>query len=242
MKDDSYPSLFSMEELCDCMAAEAPSGRDMWEDRKKRLGCLRVDITKTLKSDESGFPVIEPYWGIPENGLIDFKEAISSTDYYHWVHFFVDDVEFERLWNSSHTERYLTKLEHFAGCFSPDFTVSPDMQPWQEQFNIARGRAIGQILQSRGVNVIATVGWSTRRSFDYSFAGLSEGGTVAISTNGVLKQTASVRLFREGVFEMERRLRPENIILVGQELSLNTKARQIWYPNERIRHLRTLNR
>ena len=124
--------------------------------------------------------------------------------------------------------------------FTPDFTLNPWLTPWQEQFNIFRNRAIGQIAQRKGSNVIPTVGWSFRRSFDYCFCGLSEGGTVAISTNGVIKEFVSSRLFREGVFELERHLRPEVIVIYGTKIDLATKAQQIWYPNTHITNLRKL--
>ena len=87
-------------------------------------------------------------------------------------------------------------------------------------------------------NSIGLRGWSFRRSFDYCFCGLSEGGTVAISTNGVLNNYVSLRLFKEGVFELERRLRPEVIFIYGDKIELRTNARLIWHPNTQIIHLR----
>ena len=126
----------------------------------------------------------------------------------------------------------------FKGMFTPDFTLDPRLSQWLERFNIFRSRAIGQIVQKRGGIVIPTIGWSFRRSFDYCFCGLSEGGTVAIITNGVLNNYVSLRMFLEGVFELERRLRPEVIFIYGDKIELRTKARQIWHPNTQIVHLR----
>jgi hypothetical protein len=124
--------------------------------------------------------------------------------------------------------------------FTPDFTLDPRLSPLQEQFNLFRSRTIGQLVQRRGGNVIPTIGWSFRRSFDYCFRGLYEGGTVAISTNGVLSKVVSFRMFLEGVFELERQLRPEVIFIYCEKIDLQTKARQIWHPNKHIMHLRTL--
>ena len=128
----------------------------------------------------------------------------------------------------------------FKGMFTPDFTLDPRLSPWQERFNVFRSRAIGQLVQKKGGTVIPTIGWSFRRSFDYCFCGLSEGGTVAISTNGVLNHQVSLRMFMEGVFELERRLRPEIIFIYGSKMDLHTKARQIWHSNTHITHLRKL--
>ena len=190
--------------------------------------------------NDEGCPIISPYFGIPDSPLVDFKEAMSSDDFMKWVHFFIDDVFFEQIWNPKYTERDIEKLTKFNGTFTPDFTLNPWLSPWQEQFNVFRNRAIGQIVQRRGGNVIPTIGWSFRRSFDYCFCGLSEGGTVAISTNGVLNNVVSLRLFLEGVFELERHLRPEVIFIYGNKLEFHTKAQQIWHPNTHINHLRSI--
>ena len=42
----------------------------------------------------------------------------------------------------------------------------------------------------------------------------------------------------EGVFELERQLRPEVIFIYGDKIELRTKARQIWHPNTQIARLR----
>ncbi len=208
--------------------------------RKSRLGIIRADLTEDLEKTDNGFPIIKPLFGYPQYPLIDFKEALRIKEYDYWVHWFIDDLCFEQIWNPRYTERDLSILSRFKGAFTPDFTLWPNMSPIQEQFNIFRSRTIGQKLQKRDVPVIPTIGWSTRSSFDYFVCGLSEGGTVAISTNGVLRSFVSQRLFREGVFELERQLRPEIIIIYGAKMDLHTKAQQIWIPNKRIEILRSL--
>lgn len=212
-----------------------------WELRKNRLGAVRADLSKTLTLSDEGCPIIAPYFGVPECPLIDFKQALSFDSHDFWVHFFIDDAFFEQIWNPKYTERDIKVLCRFKGMFTPDFTLDPRLSPWQERFNVFRSRAIGQIVQRKGGTVIPTVGWSFRRSFDYCFCGLSEGGTVAISTNGVLKHQVSLRMFMEGVFELERQLRPEVIFIYGSKIELHTNAQQIWHPNTHITHLRNLS-
>lgn len=214
--------------------------RAEWELRKSRLGVVRADLSKNLCLSDEGCPIIKPYFGIPDSPLIDFKASLKSDTYDNWVHFFIDDVCFEQIWNPKYTERDVTLLCKFKGMFTPDFTLNPWLSQWQEQFNIFRNRAIGQIAQRRGGRVIPTIGWSFRRSFDYCFCGLSEGGTVAISTNGVQRKIVSLRLFLQGVFELERKLRPEAIVIYGNKIDFHTKARQIWHPNTHLTHLRTV--
>lgn len=240
--DKQQLSLFSESELVKMIspAFSRKKNREEWELRKSRLGVVRADLSKSLLLSNEGCPIIKPFLGVPETPLIDFKEALASDCYDYWVHFFIDDVFFEQIWNPKYTDRDVEILTRFNGTFTPDFTLNPWLSQWQEQFNLFRSRAIGQIVQRRGGNVIPTIGWSFRRSFDYCFCGLSEGGTVAISTNGILKNIVSLRLFREGVFEMERHLHPEIILILGNKIELQTKARQIWYPNTHITHLRNI--
>ena len=214
--------------------------RSEWELRKSRLGAVRADLSKNLFFSEEGCPTINPFYGIPEVPIIDFKAALASDNYDYWVHFFIDDVCFEQIWSPKYTERDIEILTKFRGTFTPDFTLNPWLSPWQEQFNVFRSRTIGQIVQRKGGNVIPTIGWSFRRSFDYCFCGLSEGGTVAISTNGVINNFVSLRLFLEGVFELERRLHPDVIVIYGEKIALRTKAQQIWIPNTHITHLRKI--
>ena len=237
-------SFLSESELAKMISPDFPrlKNRAEWELRKSRLGVIRADLTKNLLLSERGCPIIKPYFGIPDSPLIDFKEALASNSYNYWVHFFIDDVSFEQIWNPRYTNRDIEILSRYCGVFTPDFTLKPNLSPWQEQFNILRSRTIGQLLQCRNVPVIPTVGWSFRKSFDYCFEGLSEGGTVAISTNGVKSEIVSLRMFLEGVFEMERRLKPRVIMIYGDKIEVKTKALQVWIPNNTIAHLRNLDK
>lgn len=204
------------------------------------LGAIRADLSKDLKLTEEGCPILEPCYEAPNFPLLDFKAALAIDNRDYWIHFFIDDIFFEQLWNPRFTDRDILLLSEFEGCFTPDFTLFPNMSVWQEQFNVFRNRAIGQLVQKKGGRVIPTIGWSNRRSFDFAFKGLSEGGVVAISTNGIKKSLVSIRLFREGVFELERQLRPSIIIIYGDIIEIKTKARQIWHPNSIISRLRKL--
>ncbi len=233
-------SFFSEYEWAKMISPAFPRKKNQaeWNLRVNRLGAVRADLSKDLHLSDEGCPTIQPYFGIPQYPLINFKEALSIDCYERWIHFFIDDVSFEQIWNPRYTARDIDILCRFKGMFTPDFTLDPRLSQWQEQFNIFRSRTIGQLVQRRGGIVIPTIGWSFRRSFDYCFCGLSEGGTAAISTNGVLNNYVSLRLFKEGVFELERRLRPEAIFIYGNQIELRTNARQIWHPNTQIVHLR----
>jgi hypothetical protein len=54
--------------------------------------------------------------------LIAFDKAVSSKDFNSWVHFFIHDIRFARLFRNPW--RYLPILERFDGVIAPrSFTV-----------------------------------------------------------------------------------------------------------------------
>ena len=155
-------SLFSEKELAKMISPAFAKKKNHieWDLRKSRLGAVRADLSKNLILSEEGCPIIKPFFGVPDYPLIDFKEALSSKDYLYWVHFFIDDVNFEQIWHPQYTERDIEILIKYKGIFTPDFTLDPRLGPWQEQFNIFRSRTIGQLVQKCGGTAIPTVGWS----------------------------------------------------------------------------------
>ena len=98
---DRQPSLFSEYELAKMISPNQAE----WNLRVSRLGAVRADLSKDLHLSEEGCPTIQPYFGIPEHPLINFKEALSANCYAYWIHWFIDDVFFEQIWNPKYTER-----------------------------------------------------------------------------------------------------------------------------------------
>ena len=131
------PSLFSESELAKMISPTFSRKKNQaeWNLRVNRLGAVRADLSKDLHLTEEGCPTILArileYLNIP---LINFKEALSANCYDYWVHFFIDDVFFEQIWNPKYTERDIKILCKFKGMFTPDFTLDPRLSQWQEQF------------------------------------------------------------------------------------------------------------
>lgn len=67
-----------------------------------------------------------------------------------------------------------------------------------------------------GIDVIPTISWSNKESFEWCFDGEPEGSTVAISSVGCMKNKEANKLFVGGYKEMVKRLQPETIIFYGQ--------------------------
>ena len=57
--------------------------------------------------------------------LTGFNYAKSATKFDTTLHFFVDDYQFERLWNSP--KQYIELLKKFDAVLTPDFSLYMDM-------------------------------------------------------------------------------------------------------------------
>lgn len=181
-----------------------------------RNGCKDVwnaFLLKNAKFDtEFEIPCIKPKTGIPQK-LIAFSKAISDTDYECFVHFYEDDVSFERLWKQP--QRYLPILQKYKGVITPDFSLYRDMPLVMQQWNIYRSRAIGHWLQENGVTVIPNIRWGDDRTFDLCCAGISRNGTIAVGSHGCIKLVREREFFKRGLDYVVRKLLPQAIIVYG---------------------------
>ena len=99
-------------------------------------------------------------------------------------------------------------MEKFQCVFTPDFSIYLDMPLAMQIWNTYRNRLIGQICQDYEMKVIPTVGWAGEESFEFCFDGLPKGGTVAVSTVGVMNNKDAKEIFRRGMEEMIRQVEP----------------------------------
>lgn len=162
-----------------------------------------------------------------------------------FVHFFLDDYQFERLWNAP--ERYLTTLCSYAGVLSPDFSLYRDMPLAMQIWNTYRNRVLAGWMQQHGIGVIPTVSWSDSSSYNFCFDGLPKYGTFAISTVGAQKNRNARRLFRDGFREFMRRCMPDTLVVYGEPLQVidNTPGWMLnihYYPNSNLQRMRNYGR
>ena len=183
------------------------------------------------------FPKLDATDWVPED-LIGFNYVLNKPDYTKGVHFFLDDYQFERVWNSP--ERYIAKLEKFDCVLTPDFSLYTDMPLAMQIWNVYRSRLIGSYWQSLGMTVIPTVSWSTHDSYNFCFDGLPENGIVAISTVGIMKDKSAQQLFYDGLDEMIARIHPSGILIWGQEIDYNfpPKIGVMYFKDTRIKRVR----
>ena len=132
------------------------------------------------------------------------------------VHFFLDDYQFERVWNSP--EDYCTMLADYDCVLTPDFSLYTNMPIAMMIWNTYRSRLIGQMMQDYGCTVIPTVSWAGADSYDFAFDGLPTGGTIAVSTIGVKRDKDAFDIWVQGMDECMKVVKPHNVIVYGGDI------------------------
>lgn len=132
------------------------------------------------------------------------------------VHFFLDDYQFERVWNSP--EDYCTMLADYDCVLTPDFSLYTNMPIAMMIWNTYRSRLIGQMMQDYGCTVIPTVSWAGADSYDFAFDGLPTGGTIAVSTIGVKRNKDAFDIWVNGMNECMKVVKPHNVIVYGGDI------------------------
>ena len=184
------------------------------------------DYDDTRTEGKYDMPVLEGVDHIP-NKLQGFNYVLNKPDHEAGVHFFLDDYQFERIWQRP--DFYIEKLTDFDCVLTPDFSLYLDMPIAMQVWNIYRSRLIGQIMQDYGMTVIPTVSWAYKSSFDFCFDGLPKNATLAISTIGVKQNKEQFQIWVDGMDEMIERLSPKRIIVYGGQVDYEYKDIEVVY-------------
>lgn len=177
-----------------------------------------VNLSDFDEERAAGFyqmPVVKAVQHVPDD-LISFNYMLTSQDYSKGIHFYIDDYQFERIWNDPH--RYMDRLARFDCCLTPDFSLYMDMPIAMQVWNVYRSRLIGQIMQDAGIIVIPTLQWSSPDSYAFCFDGIEPSGTVSVSTVGVMNNEAARETWRQGMDEAMKRLQPSHVISYGEDI------------------------
>lgn len=176
---------------------------------KLKAHALKSDIVKNaLFVGKYDFPMLKSTDSIPKS-LIPF-ESISQSTLDKWIHFYVDDYKFERVWNNP--ERYINVFKKHPGIIGFDFSSYLDMPAAQQIWNIYRNRALSHYFQENNIDVIPNIQWGDKNTYEYCFDGIPIGGTVAISTNGAINNNLERYIFKKGLSKMLEVVKPKTVI------------------------------
>ena len=173
------------------------------QDKARFAGVGEYDIPQIIGVED----VKVTEW-IPFNYVLTCKEPQEKG-----VHFFIDDYQFERVWNN--IDKYTEVLQRFKAVMSPDFsmfTVNPKALQIYQHF---RKHFIGAYWQANGLTVIPTINWADEKSFEWCFDGEPTNSIVAISTVGSMNSKANKEGFYKGYEEMKKQLQPKMVLCYG---------------------------
>ena len=186
-----------------------------------------VDLTNNFWQ----MPIIENDGYVPKD-LTGFNYAKTKEDKNTGIHFFVDDYQFERVWNNP--EKYVGILADYDCILSPDFSLYMDMPMPMKIWNVYRSRQVGAYYQSRGLKVIPTISWAEKETFEFCFLGIPKGSIVAISTIGVKQNEEALKIWEEGVTEMLKRIEPSTILIYGGKLDYDFGDTEVLYFENKV--------
>ena len=162
------------------------------------------------------FPQINPVSVDCDNvPLIGFNYAMTEKEPENKIlHFFLDDYQFERVWNNP--DAYLGVLKRFKAVISPDFSLYLDFPKVIQLYNNYRRQWCGAYWQENGINVIPTVRWSDEASYEWCFDGIPKNSLVCISTVGGFKEKSVREKWLDGYHHALDALEPSHILFYGK--------------------------
>lgn len=177
--------------------------------------CSRTDCGR------DGFPRI-PKASAKPNELQGFNYAKSTpSDQKHGkgCHFFIDDYQFEQLWNSP--SAYLGVLRGYDCMLTPDSSLYMDMPDPMQQRNRYRSTALGKYWADNGITVVPTLSWARPSSYTFCFKGIPKHSTVATSTVEVARDKDAQKVWHDGMHEAMKRLEPSRVLLYGKNIGFD---------------------
>lgn len=162
-------------------------------------------------------PEIKPVYECDVNKWLGFnyvKSYATKKDINTGVHFFLDDYQFERVWNTP--DKYLTYLSRYNCVLSPDFSMYMEFPLAVQIYNHYRKHWLAAYWQNLGITVIPTISWSNEDSYDWCFDGEPKNSVVAVSDIGCRRNSIAREAFKKGYNEMLNRLNPSKILLYSR--------------------------
>lgn len=189
-----------------------------------------VDIENST-NDFWQMPIIKNDNFIPTD-LIGFNYAKSSNNKKTGIHFYLDDYQFERLWNNP--SEYIDILSEYECILSPDFSLYLDMPIPMKIWNIYRSRQIGAYYQSMGIKVIPTLSWAEKETFEFCFKGIPKGSVVSVSTIGVKQNKEALQIWKDGMDAMIKEIEPKTILIYGGKLDYDYGDIEVIYFENKV--------
>lgn len=191
-----------------------------------KANILNLEVAQYDGVGQFGIPQLDPVYELPEiKEWVGFNYVLSDGNPEgKAVHFFIDDYQFERVWNNP--EAYVDKLRRYVCVATPDFSPYSDMPVALQIYNHYRKHWVGKYWQEAGITVIPTIrNTATKTDLNWWLDGEPEGGIIIVSS---MWQTAegATEVGDKTDYEIETRLKPKKIFVYGKpkEEGIKTSA------------------
>jgi len=172
----------------------------------KQTNLLKLDMVKNaVFTGKYDFPILKVTNSVATKA-VPFDKANKVIDKKQWIHFYINDYQFERLWNNP--KKYIKVLKSFIGVIGTDYSMYTEMPLSMQIWNTYRNRAISFWMQENGIDVIPNIVWGLENTYDFCFDGIQQNSTVAISTNGCIRDKVDRFYFKKGLNVMLEKLQP----------------------------------
>lgn len=190
-------------------------------ERLRTDGTYNLGICSRADCGRDGFPKLPKADAKPAElqGFNFAKSTPSDRKRGKGCHFFIDDYQFERLWNSP--SAYLGVLRGYDCVLTPDFSLYMDMPDPMQEWNRYRSAALGWYWAQHGITVVPTLSWAQPSSYRFCFKGIPKHSTVATSTVGVAKDKDAQKVWHDGIREAMKRLEPPRVLLYGKNIGFD---------------------
>ena len=190
-------------------------------ERLKTDRAYNLEMVNRGDCGRDGFPSIKGRMSKPAElqGFNYAKSTPADAKADAGCHFFIDDYQFERLWQRP--DAYLDVLKPYKCVLTPDFSLYMDMPDAMQQWNRYRSAALGNYWQRNGITVIPTLSWAQPSSYGFCFKGLPRHSTVATSTVGVARDRDAQKVWHDGMREAMSRLEPSRVLLYGKNIGFD---------------------
>ena len=203
--------------------------KDFHRDMTYRVYNLElVDLDRT--SGKYQMPTLSKTTYIPDE-LIGFNYMKTSENKNVGIHCFVDDYQFERLWNNPY--KYIDDIMDYNCILTPDFSLYMDMPMAMKIWNVYRSRLLGQFWQDLDIEIIPTVSWAEPETFEFCFDGIAENSVVAVSTIGV-KKDKNFKIWVDGMNAMIEKIKPSTILVYGGKVDFDYKGIDVRYYDNQV--------
>ena len=191
-------------------------------ERLKTDRTYNLDLVSRFDCGRDGFPPLPlvDVEGPRELQGFNYAKTTKAADKADLgCHFFIDDYQFERLWQRP--AHYLDVLRPYQCVLTPDFSLYMDMPDAMQQWNRYRSAALGHYWSQNGITVIPTLSWAQPSSYRFCFRGIPRHSAVATSTVGVARDKEAQEVWNDGMREAMRRLEPSRVLLYGKNIGFD---------------------